>query len=51
MAVKYFEYVCPHHPWIQSPRPLTACVGCDTTGKPCKGELKRIGQGSRGGKS
>jgi hypothetical protein len=50
MAMKY-EYVCsnPTHKWICAPFELSACVGCDPDGKPCKGELKRIGLGSRGG--
>lgn len=50
MATKVYEYVCPHHPWIKAPFELSACVGCDLDGKPCKGELTRIGAGSRSGK-
>lgn len=41
-----YRYACSEGHWISTPKPLDHCIAFDK-GCPCKGELKRVGPGSR----
>jgi len=45
-ALMTYTYRCSNGHEAASPRPLESCPAC-VKGKPCDGELRRVGPGSR----